>query len=418
MSMPPKCVGRLRGGGSHLLLFADIHLQCQRLATRRLDRRSGGVDRPGQLGIGHAALGGNHDVGAIAGRAQGNRQTDAARGAGNEQGFAGKTRSCVHSVDASDEVRRRRARRFTVSGSAAGYRAVRPVAAPDRSVRACAVARCYPAEAVRPAGNPPSWRRRRRFAGRRRHCGAMVSISRSRMLCSKANSTGTGCSGSAGQTSASPRSSPSERTRVRATRKRAPPSATIPSSPSSSRVKIPDACHRADRRRSRGYARLLPIQNQADAEAGAITRALAHQIEITRLEDAQLQLTAGKQHGGQRKQRHFDQWRSGRPCLQCNQCRAPGRSCRRITDVRSVAPQTVDKPARRRLEAAVGHEDHLVSRPAPRRRSASIRASTVGAVRRGPASASMTRPASQGNSGRCRNTTASASASEGASASA
>ena len=63
------------------------------------------------------------------------------------------------------------------------------------------------------------------------------------------------------------------------------------------------------------------------------------------------------------------------------------------------------KPPRRGLEAAVGHEDHLVpgSHLAP---SASISASTVATAATAPVQArAITLAASQANSGRCRNTT-------------
>ncbi len=61
--------GRLRGGGHDLLLFANIHLQRQRLAAGSLDRGRRGVDGAGQFWIGHATLGRDHDVRPIAGGA-------------------------------------------------------------------------------------------------------------------------------------------------------------------------------------------------------------------------------------------------------------------------------------------------------------------------------------------------------------
>jgi hypothetical protein len=58
----------------------------------------------------------------------------------------------------------------------------------------------------------------------------------------------------------------------------------------------------AERGRRRRRADFAAFQHQADAEAFAIETAIAHQIEITRLEHAQTQRGAGNQHGLQRKQ--------------------------------------------------------------------------------------------------------------------
>ena len=52
---------------------------------------------------------------------------------------------------------------------------------------------------------------------------------------------------------------------------------------------------------------LAPLKNQADAERRSGTRAFAHQIQVARLENAQLQLPTRIKHGAERKQRHFDE---------------------------------------------------------------------------------------------------------------
>ncbi len=76
--------------GAHLLLFADVALERQRAPACGLDRRRGAVDGARQFGIGHVRLGGNGDVGTVAGGAQGDGQADPARGTGDEQSLAGK----------------------------------------------------------------------------------------------------------------------------------------------------------------------------------------------------------------------------------------------------------------------------------------------------------------------------------------
>src|SRR6202034_3582236 len=55
-----------------LVLEAYVDGQRQRMATRCFDLRRGGVDGAGQLGMRRVSLRGDHDVGSIAGRAQGN----------------------------------------------------------------------------------------------------------------------------------------------------------------------------------------------------------------------------------------------------------------------------------------------------------------------------------------------------------
>ena len=75
---------RLIERAAHARLVAHIDDERQRSAARRLDLSGGGVDRAGQLGIGLRGLGGDGDIGAVARRAQADRQADAARRAGDE----------------------------------------------------------------------------------------------------------------------------------------------------------------------------------------------------------------------------------------------------------------------------------------------------------------------------------------------
>jgi hypothetical protein len=75
--------GRLDAG-----LLAHVDHQRQGLAAGRLDLLGGGVDGARQLGMGLGGLGGDDDIGPVAGRAQGDGQADAARGAGDEEGLA------------------------------------------------------------------------------------------------------------------------------------------------------------------------------------------------------------------------------------------------------------------------------------------------------------------------------------------
>ena len=56
----------------------------------RLTFFSGRVDRSGQLGVRVGGLGGDDDLGSILGGLQGDGLTDAAAGAGDQHGLAGK----------------------------------------------------------------------------------------------------------------------------------------------------------------------------------------------------------------------------------------------------------------------------------------------------------------------------------------
>ena len=69
-------------------LVADVDDERQRLAAGALDVLGGGVDGAGELRVRLGGLGRDRDIGAVAGGAQSDRQPDAARGAGDEQGLA------------------------------------------------------------------------------------------------------------------------------------------------------------------------------------------------------------------------------------------------------------------------------------------------------------------------------------------
>ena len=88
MSMPPNASTVAATAARTCVLFADVALQRQRAAAGGFDFGRGGVDGAGQLRIGHRGLRRDRDVGAVARRAQRDRQADAARGAGDEQGLA------------------------------------------------------------------------------------------------------------------------------------------------------------------------------------------------------------------------------------------------------------------------------------------------------------------------------------------
>ncbi len=68
-------------------------------------------------------------------------------------------------------------------------------------------------------------------------------------------------------------------------------------------VEIDDAGACSNRRRRRHAARLVAVDDQADAENAAPASAVADQVQVAPLEDAQLQAPTGEQHGAQGKQR-------------------------------------------------------------------------------------------------------------------
>jgi hypothetical protein len=74
-----------RGDGAlDLLLEADVAGKRQRAASRRFDLGSRGLDRPLELRVGLLRLGNDGDVGTVTRRALGDREPDAAAGAGDE----------------------------------------------------------------------------------------------------------------------------------------------------------------------------------------------------------------------------------------------------------------------------------------------------------------------------------------------
>ena len=74
----------------HQGFVADIDHQGQCLAAGALDLLGRGIDRALELRMRRRGFCGNGDIGAVARGAQRNRKPDAARGAGDEQGLAGK----------------------------------------------------------------------------------------------------------------------------------------------------------------------------------------------------------------------------------------------------------------------------------------------------------------------------------------
>ena len=74
--------------GLHRRFLAHVDLQRQRAAAGLFDLGGGGVDGAFELGMRLDGLGGNRDIGAVAGCFERDRQPDAARAAGDEQGLA------------------------------------------------------------------------------------------------------------------------------------------------------------------------------------------------------------------------------------------------------------------------------------------------------------------------------------------
>ncbi len=83
--------GCRREGLRHLRLVAHVDRQGQGLAAGLLDFARGGENRAWQPGMRLRRLGGDGDIGAVARGAQRDGEADAARGAGDEQGFSGKS---------------------------------------------------------------------------------------------------------------------------------------------------------------------------------------------------------------------------------------------------------------------------------------------------------------------------------------
>ena len=74
--------------GFHRGLVAHVDGERQRLAAGLFDRGGGGVDGAFELGMRLDGLGGDGDIGAVGGGLERDRETDAARAAGDEQGLA------------------------------------------------------------------------------------------------------------------------------------------------------------------------------------------------------------------------------------------------------------------------------------------------------------------------------------------
>jgi hypothetical protein len=80
-----------RGAPDHVLdggFLADVDGERKRPPAGRLDLGRRSVDGAGQLGMGRFGLRRDRHIGAVAGGAQRHRKADAARGAGDEEGFA------------------------------------------------------------------------------------------------------------------------------------------------------------------------------------------------------------------------------------------------------------------------------------------------------------------------------------------
>src|SRR6185312_2633507 len=114
-------------------------------------------------------------------------------------------------------------------------------------------------------------------------------------------------------------------------------------------VEIHDARQRAHRGRQGRLAGLAPLQDQADAEAALVARALAHQVKVARLEDAQLQPPAGVQHGGQREQRQL-----GAGGTSSHAGSVTGSCCAPSTTVACTAWPTCTSPTTLRFPPAAG----------------------------------------------------------------
>ena len=100
---------------SHDSFVAHIDHQRQRLAAGALDLIGRGIDRALQFWMRLGGFRSDSDVGAVARGAQRNRQPNAARGAGDEQGFAGKRHRRLTSC-ATGTQKTRRALRPTADG--------------------------------------------------------------------------------------------------------------------------------------------------------------------------------------------------------------------------------------------------------------------------------------------------------------
>src|SRR5262249_61137443 len=76
----------------HARFVAHVYAKRQRLASARRDLLGGRVDRAGKFWVRLGGLRRDRDVGAVARGPQRDRESDAARRAGDEQGFSRKAR--------------------------------------------------------------------------------------------------------------------------------------------------------------------------------------------------------------------------------------------------------------------------------------------------------------------------------------
>ena len=90
-------------GALHVLFLAHVADHRDALAAGGLDVGHGGVHGAWQLGVRLGGLGQQHDVGALLGRAQRDRQPDAAAAAGDDEGAVGER--CARWTWVSSDVR-------------------------------------------------------------------------------------------------------------------------------------------------------------------------------------------------------------------------------------------------------------------------------------------------------------------------
>src|SRR5690606_8558698 len=153
-------------------------------------------------------------------------------------------------------------------------------------------------------------------------------------------------------------------------------------------------------------AGFLAGADHADAEAAAAAAALAHQVEVARFEHAQADGRPRHQHRVQRKQ-------PDRLLVHARTLTQPPSKPLQVPPAAIASRNRRGAPSKPPLDM---NTTWSPSRTSARR--VDTRAATSATAWPSPRSAATTLPASQASPGRCRNTTASAPASEGASASA
>src|SRR5690606_14070575 len=198
--------------------------------------------------------------------------------------------------------------------------------------------------------------------------------------------------------------------------------------------------------RGRGAPDFAALRDQADAESAAAAPALAHQVEVARLEHAQVGRAAGDEHRVEREQgqgfghgqgpdsARFSPIAATAACTRDGGDRTPA-SARRprvappgpmqgarrawVPDAAAAWTQSPRSSARNRRGAPSKPplDMNTTWSPSPAlSRSASSSASASATTSARPRTCATTPAASQGSSGRARKTTSSASASDGASA--